>query len=57
MIEKEFVTYKMAKKLKEIGFEEECLAWYNYKQFELFGQDLLLDNYAGEENRPLAPLW
>lgn len=25
----QFVTYKIALKLKELGFDEPCLAWYN----------------------------
>ena len=27
-MEKQFVTYEIALKLKELGFDEECLAWY-----------------------------
>jgi len=53
-----FVDYDTALELKELGFNEDCLAWYNYdeKSFVLFNQDLLLDSYAGEYKRPLAPL-
>ena len=29
MIEKEFVSYEIASQLKEIGFNEECMGWYN----------------------------
>ena len=30
-MEKEFVTYEQALKLKELGFDEKCLAFYNGK--------------------------
>ena len=32
-MEKEFVTYEIALALKELGFDEECLGWYNPKKF------------------------
>ena len=54
-IEKEFVPYKIALALKELGFNHLCFGWYNYELLNLFGEDNLLDGYAGEENRPLAP--
>ena len=28
MLEKEFVTYEIAKELKDLGFDEECLMLY-----------------------------
>lgn len=30
-MEKQFVTYEIALKLKELGFDEECLAYYDIK--------------------------
>ena len=30
-MEKEFVTHEIALALKELGFDEECLGWYNFK--------------------------
>lgn len=57
MLEKLFVPYEQALSLQKLGFDEECLAWYNYEDFLIFGEDLLLDCYAGEENRPITPTW
>lgn len=56
-MEKEFVTYEIALALKELGFDEPCFGWYNYDTLWLFGEDNLLDCYAGEEKRPLAPTY
>lgn len=58
-MEKEFVPYKIALELKELGFDEECFAWYNMSQDSLcfFGDDCCADMYAGEKSRPEAPLW
>ena len=54
-----FVPYKIALELKDLGFNEECFAWYNMSQDNLcfFGDDCCADMYAGEESRPEAPLW
>lgn len=58
-MEKEFVPYEIALELKELGFGEECFAWYNMSQDSLcfFGDDCCADMYAGEKSRPEAPLW
>lgn len=58
-MEKEFVPYELAVKLKELGFERECFAWYNYGTLTIYGEDRLLDSCAANEgeNRPNAPLW
>lgn len=56
-MEKEFVTYEQALKLKKLGFFESCFGWYNYEDLQVFGRDSLLDSYAGEEKRPLAPTY
>jgi hypothetical protein len=37
-MEKEFIPYEQALELKELGFDEECLAWHN-------GVRLFIDNY------------
>lgn len=38
-MEKEFVTYELAVKLKELGFNEPCFAWYVSKKYGLeFGK-------------------
>jgi hypothetical protein len=55
-MEKEFVTYEQALSLKELGFHEECFAWYNYGELLEFGNDHILDMYAGEDKKPVAPL-
>jgi hypothetical protein len=52
-----FIPYQEALELQKLGFNEPCLAWYNYDKLHIFGYDNLLDSYSGEENRPLAPLY
>lgn len=52
-----FIPYEEALALKELGFDEECFGWYNYGKLNIFGEDNLLDCYAGEESRPLAPFY
>ena len=58
-ISKNFIPYDLALELKDLGFNEECFAWYNMSQDNLcfFGNDCCADMYAGEELRPEAPLW
>lgn len=57
-MEKEFIKYEQAISLKELGFDEQCLAWYNYGELNIFHLDHLLDGYANEiKERPLAPLY
>jgi hypothetical protein len=55
-MDKEFVSYEQALALKELGFHEECFAWYNYGELLEFGNDHILDMYAGEDKKPVAPL-
>ncbi len=43
MLEKEFVTYEIAKQLKDLGFDKKCLATYDYKQF------IIMDYQSGED--------
>lgn len=56
-METEFIPYKLAMLAQTKGFNERCFGWYNYNQIEIFGNDLILDLYAGEENRPYAPIY
>jgi hypothetical protein len=57
-MKKLFLPYELAIKAKEKGFDEKCFAWYNCgNTIEYFGDDLQLDMYAGEKDRPLAPLY
>lgn len=52
-MEKLFVPYGLAVKLKELGFDEKCLAYYSNKDEYLFFSTIkeLPDGFA------LAPLW
>ncbi len=52
-----FIPFRLAVLAEEKLFNEQCLAWYNYGKLQIFGEDLILDCYATEENRPLAPLY
>ena len=58
-MKEQFIPYEQALELKELGFNEECFAWYNMSQDNLcfFGDDCCADMYAGEKSRPEAPLW
>lgn len=35
---REFIPYEFALKLKELGFDESCFGWYNYGTLCLFGE-------------------
>jgi hypothetical protein len=35
-MEKQFVTYEIALKLKELGFDEECLGYFHSKELSLY---------------------
>jgi hypothetical protein len=55
-MQKEFVTYEIAKELKELGFNEKCMGMYGY-EFE-FVIDESSWRYAQISNDILqAPLW
>lgn len=56
-IEEQFAPFEESKELEELGFDSDCFAWYNYGELVIFGDDNLLDGYAGEDNRPFTPLW
>jgi hypothetical protein len=68
-MKEQFVPYEIALKLKELGFDEECLAHYRYNS-NMTKPDLIniggitpnksfLDKLKGFENESLvlAPLW
>ena len=48
-MKEQFVTYEIALKLKELGFDEECFGWY--------GSQGILNQKYDLENTTLAPLW
>lgn len=58
-MEKEFVIYLIALTLKELGFDEECLAYWKNDEIILYSskpeitQKVIFDNYGGIK----APLW
>ena len=54
-MEKEFVPYELAVKLKELGFDEPCLAFYNGKFIQSTEFDF--DSYNSKDigDCPLAP--
>ena len=62
-MEKEFVSYEIALKLKELGFDEPCIAYYfnRYGDVELFSE-FVIDHskmvfYTHSEYETIAPLW
>lgn len=54
-MEKEFVTYEIALKLKELGFDKECLMWYCHENNLTY--DLIFKQYKEEDYFCNAPLW
>ncbi len=62
-MQKEFVTYEIAKKLKELGFDEPCLAYYAKSEsfydipntFFMHPSGIEYENIKGSSF--LAPLW
>ena len=60
VMEKQFVTYEIALKLKELGFDESCLAVYFKDKFQLvkgFNINNVDLHVANEFGGILAPLW
>lgn len=55
LIEKHFVTYEIAKELKELDFLEDCLANYHNDGMLLFSFSTTHEQYYGQQC--LAPLW
>jgi hypothetical protein len=50
----EFVPYELALKLKELGFNEECIAYYDLRNdLEFYGGDNLKDTHCVQLNTPL----
>lgn len=57
-MEKEFVTYEIALKLKELGFDEYCLGFYTtWKELLFYVNDK--ESYIRDKKQILcdAPLW
>ena len=52
-MKKEFVPYKQALELKELGFGEECFSYYDLNNKpNFFGSDNLMDTHCVQVNRP-----
>jgi hypothetical protein len=50
----DFVPYGLALKLKELGFNEECIAYYDLRNdLEFYGGDNLKDTHCVQLNTPL----
>lgn len=53
IMEKEFVPYELAVKLKALGFGEECFSYYDLNNKpNFFGADGLMDTHCVQVNRP-----
>lgn len=52
-MQKEFVTYEIALKLKELGFNEKCFGYYFHDKSLI----LDVDNLDSYKFKLLAPLW
>ena len=60
-MEKQFVTYEIALKLKELGFDEECLACFHTflttdNKLPLF-RNFIINKNSAIKNHVSAPLW
>lgn len=59
-MEKEFVPYEQALELKELGFDEECLAYY-YNNETLYGVGVSYNRFQTLKNKegkhPMAPTY
>lgn len=57
----QFVTYEIAKRLKELGFNELCFGWYYLPEGKLMGlgstEALTLNNKGSKKHFCSAPLW
>jgi len=52
-MEREFVPYELAVKLKELGFDEPCFSYYDLNNKpNFFGADGLMDTHCVQVNRP-----
>lgn len=58
-MEDDFIPYSEALALKELGFDKECLAWYNNKGIDadlhIYGHDCLADSMSNNEGNCNAP--
>ena len=55
-MEKEFITYEMAFKLKQLGFDEPCFGWFT--DFEHFYLNNIKNGKMFKDNNGcLAPTW
>jgi hypothetical protein len=53
-MKKEFVPYELAVKIKQLGFDEECIAYYDLRNdLEFYGGDNLKDTHCVQLNAPL----
>ncbi len=56
-----FVSYKIAKQLKEKGFNEDCLAWYTRvaeNKYQLILENVIAENILPQwNNSAVAPLY
>ena len=58
-MKKQFCTYEISLKLKELGFDEECLGAYMGHRLVIVGDNLIQANVTAYEanNYIKAPLW
>ena len=57
-MEKQFINYDLALKLKELGFDEECFGYYNNNHLGVYqNEDYYLSSDSPPDNRIEAPLW
>ena len=52
----EFITYEQAVKLKELGFDKECIAWYSDGKLQIDGLGIKPNHYRAHHG-VLAPLY
>lgn len=55
-MEKEFVPYELAVKMKELGFNEKCFSFYNTTMM-LVVSEFLFQNSDAKGTEVIAPLW
>ena len=57
-MEKEFISYDLALKLKELGLDEECFGYYNNNRLGVYqNEDYYLSSDSPPDNIIKAPLW
>jgi len=54
-MKKEFIPYEQALELKELGYDEECLAWYNNR--DIFIQESNNNRFITLQKNCSAPLY